>query len=88
MQKIGKFNAKISVIPNGLDFNFYDSMQRINSSLDALVKNFSAMDSKLLLKEFRDELLELVKQKGLYPYEYMSSFKRFFYDRLYFFLAF
>ena len=78
MQKIGKFNAKISVIPNGLDFNFYDSMQHINSSLDELVKNFSAMDSKLLLKEFRDELLELVKQKGLYPYEYMSSFKRFF----------
>ena len=78
MQKIVKFNAKISVIPNGLDLNFYDSMQRINSSLDALVKNFSAVDSKLLLKEFRDELLELVKQKGLYPYEYMSSFKRFF----------
>ena len=41
-----------------------------NSSLDALVKNLSEMDFKYLLQEFNGDLLELVKQKGVYPYEY------------------
>ena len=41
-----------------------------NSSLDALVKNLSEMGFKYLLQEFNGDLLELVKQKGVYPYEY------------------
>ena len=57
-------------------------MQFINSSLDALVKNVSDNDFKYLSQEFRGDLLELVKQKGVYPYEYMNSFKMFFYDKL------
>ena len=61
---------------------FIDSMQFINSSLDALVKNVSDNDFKYLSQEFRGDLLELVKQKGVYPYEYMNSFKMFFYDKL------
>ena len=27
-------------------------------------------------------MLELVKQKGMYPYEYMDSFKKFFHNKL------
>ena len=50
----------------------------MNSSLDALVKDLSKMDFKYLLQEISDDLLELVRQKGMYPYEYMESFKRFF----------
>ena len=42
---------------------FLDSMQFMNSSLDSLVNS--------------RELLRLVKQKGLYPYEYMDNFKKF-----------
>ena len=42
---------------------FLDSTQFINSSLDSLVNS--------------RELLRLVKQKGLYPYEYMHNFKKF-----------
>ena len=34
-------------------------------------------DFKYLVKEFGSENLELLKQKGAYPYEYMNSFKRF-----------
>ena len=34
------------------------------------------------MQEFSGELFELVKQKGVYPYEYMNSFKRFFDNRL------
>ena len=61
---------------------FIDSIQFMNSSLDALVKNLSANDFKYLLQEFSGDLLELVKQKGVYPYEYMNSFKRFSEDKL------
>ena len=48
----------------------------MNSSLDSLVKNLSDNDFKYLSEEFSGEFLELVKQKGVYPYEYMGSFKK------------
>ena len=57
---------------------FIDSMQFMNSSLNALVNNLSSCDFKYLSQEFSGDLLELVKQKGVYPYEYMDSFKKFF----------
>ena len=56
---------------------FIDSMQFMNFSLDKLVKNFSDEDFKYLVKEFGSENLELLKQKGAYPYEYMNSIERF-----------
>ena len=56
---------------------FIDSMQFMNSSLDKLVKNLSDEDFKYLVEEFGSENLELLKQKGAYPYEYMNSFERF-----------
>ena len=46
----------------------------INSSLDKLVKNLS--DFKYLNEVFSGEKLELVKKKGVYPYEYFDSFKK------------
>ena len=49
----------------------------MNSSLDKLVKNLSDEDFKYLVEEFGSENLELLKQKGVYPYEYMNSFERF-----------
>ena len=52
-------------------------MQFMNSSLDKLVKNFSDEDFKFLVEELGSENLELLKQKGDYPYEYINSFGRF-----------
>ena len=52
-------------------------MQFMNSSLDKLVKNLSDEDFKYLVEEFGSENLELLKQKGAYPYEYTISFARF-----------
>ena len=49
----------------------------MNSSLDSLVKNLSDNDFKYLSEEFSGEFLKLVKQKGVYPYEYMDCFKKF-----------
>ena len=61
---------------------FIDSMQFMNSSLDALVKNLSDNDFKYLSEEFSGEFLKLVKQKEVYPYGYLDTFKRFFEDKL------
>ena len=41
-----------------------------------LVKNLSATGFKYLSLEFSGELLELVKQIGVYLYQFMDSFKK------------
>ena len=72
MPEIGKFDVKIWVIPKGLEKHmaftinknlvFIDSMQFMNLSLDALVKNLSDNGFKYVLQEFSFILIELVKQ--------------------------
>ena len=52
-------------------------MQFMKSSLDKLVKNLSYSDFKYFTEEFGSKNLELLNQKGAYPYEHMDSFKRF-----------
>ena len=54
-----------------------DSMQFLNSSLDKLVKNLLDEDFRYLVEEFGSKNLELLKQKGACPYEYMNSFEKF-----------
>ena len=61
---------------------FIDSMQFMNSSLDALAKNLLDNDFKYLSQEFTGALLKLLKRKGVYPYEYMDSFKKLSEDKL------
>ena len=69
--------AKIHGIFLNKNILFIDSMQFKNSSLDNLVKNLSDKDFQYLVEELSSENLELLKQKGDYPYECMNSFKRF-----------
>ena len=52
-------------------------MQFMNSSLDSLVKNLVDGDFKYLSEEFSSLFFEVVKEKGIHPYEYMDSFKKF-----------
>ena len=54
----------------------------MNSSLEKLVKNLTDDDFKYLTEEFGSKNLVLLKQKDVYPYEYMDSFKRFDEERL------
>ena len=56
---------------------FKDSLKFMSSSLEALVNNLSKEDFKNILKYFTPEQLELIKQKGFYPYEYMDSIEKF-----------
>ena len=86
MQELAKFSLKINDIPNGLEkymsfninkkFIFIDSSQFISSSLDSLVKNFNKNDFKCLSQEFDNNILDLVKQKGFCPYDYISAFEK------------
>ena len=86
MQDLGKLNFKISVIPNGLEKNmnfstnnklsFIDNFQFLSSSLDKLVKNLGKDGFKYLTQECDSKVLDLVKQKRFYPYEYISESKK------------
>ena len=92
IREIGKFDEKVNVISNGLEkymgftinsnLVLVDSMQFMNASLDGLVKNLSDNNFKYSSQEFSGDLLELVKQKVVYPYEYMDSFYKFSEDKL------
>ena len=57
---------------------FLDSFQFLSSSLDSLVESLGKDDFKYLrTKNFDINVLDLVKQKGFYRYEYMSDFEKF-----------
>ena len=83
---------KISVTPNGSEkymaftinknLVFIDSMQFMNSSLNKLVRDLNDKNFKYLSEEFSGTKLKLVKEKGIYPYEYINSIKRFNEDEL------
>ena len=82
-----QFNLKINVIPNGLEkymgfsinnkLSFIHSFQFLRFSLDSLVKNWGKNDFKYLRQQFDNNVLDLVKQKRFYSYEYMTNFKNF-----------
>ena len=55
------------------NLGFMGSMQFMKSSLDLLVKNLMSEDLKYLSEEYSGELLKLVKEKGVYLYEYIGS---------------
>ena len=61
----------------GKNLVFIVSMQFMDFCLDKLVKNLSEENFKYLVEESGFENLEILKQKGAYPYDYMNSFKRF-----------
>ena len=50
-------------------------MKFMNSSLNKLDNNLPDKDFEYLIEEFGSKNLELLKQKGAYPYEYMDSLK-------------
>ena len=88
MKELSNFVVGIDVILCGLEkymafivnrwLVFIDSMQFMNSSFDALVGNLGSRDFKCLSEAFgNDEQFELPKCKGVYPYEWADSFKKF-----------
>ena len=91
MQEIGSIgksnNLSINCIPNNMEkymalmpgkhLVFLDSFQFMASSLERLAANLPTDAFKYTSQVFQDEKLALMKQKGVYPYDYMDSFGKF-----------
>ena len=77
----------INAIPNNMEkymafmlgnrLNFIDSFQFMSSGLDKLVSNLPDEAFKYTSEVFNNEKFSLMKKKGVYPYDYMDSFKKF-----------
>ena len=73
-QNIEKFMA----FRVGRHLSFIDSFQFLGSSLERLANNLEDGDFIYTKKYYTDpEKFNLVKRKGVYPYEYMDSFSKF-----------
>ena len=85
-EKGKKHQMNVNVIPNGMEkytaftmgqrLVFIDSFQFMSSSLASLTKSLATTDFKHLTHKF-GERTELMKRKGVYPYEYTDSFGRY-----------
>ena len=61
----------------GNHLTFIDSFQFMSSSLDKLVSNLPKDDLIYTYKVFKGKRLNLMSQKGVYPYDFMDSFEKF-----------
>ena len=81
----------INAIPNNMEkymafmlgnnLTFIDSFQFMSSSLDKLVSNLPKESFKYTLQQFKDNRFNLMIRKGVYPYDFMDSFNKF-YEKL------
>ena len=86
MQEPGKIKIKTNVKSNKPEkhmsftitnkLSFIDIFQFLSSSLDSLVKNLSKNGFEYQSQGIDNNVLDLVKQNGLYPYEYMSDLEK------------
>ena len=60
----------------GNHLTFIDSFQFMSSSLDKLVSNLPKDDLIYPSKALKGKRLDLMSQKGVYPYNYMDSFEK------------
>ena len=87
MQKLRKFNLEKNVIPNRLKkymsfslnnkLSFIDCFQFLMSSLGSLVKNLDKNGFRYLNQEIENNVLDLVRQEGFYPYEHIRNYEKF-----------
>ena len=86
-EKGEKQDLNINVIPNNIEkymafmlgnhLTFIDSFQFMSSSLDKLVSNLPKDNLIYTSKAFKGRRLDLMSQKGVYPYDFMDSFEKF-----------
>ena len=75
---VGQYtNKKGEVKDKTFKIVFKDSLKFTRSSIEALVNNLPKNGFKNISKYFKPEQVELIKQKGFYPYEYMNKEEKF-----------
>ena len=82
-----KCQMNINAIPNNMEkymafmlgnhLTFIDSFQFMSSSLEKLVCNLPKETLKYTSQRFKGDKFDLMIRKGVYPYDYMDSFKKF-----------
>ena len=82
-----KQDLNINAIPNNMEkymafmldnhLTFIDSFQFMSSSLDRLVSNLPKDYLIYTSQVFKGKRLNLMSQKGVYPYDFMDSFEKF-----------
>ena len=63
--------------PINHEIKFIDSFKFMSTSLDSLVNNLPETAFNNLKRYYTGDKFNLVKRKGVYPYEYMDSLERF-----------
>ena len=58
------------------DIRFIDSFKFMAASLDSLVKNLPKESFKNLTKFYKGKQLDLIKRKGVFPYDWFDSFDK------------
>ena len=75
--KIGEYtNKKGETVNKYFNIVFKDSMKFLLSSVEALVKNLPKEGFKNIEKYFKPEQVNLLKQKGFFPYDYMDDIEK------------
>ena len=74
--------VKLEEKPVERELRFIDTFRFMPSSLDALSKNLSAEQFKNLRKMYSDIRFDLLRRKGVFPYEYIDSVDRLNEDKL------
>ena len=75
---VGQYtNKKGEVKDKTFKIVFKDSLKFMSSSLGALVNNLPKDGFKNISKYYTSEEVELIKQKGFYPYEFMDTEEKF-----------
>ena len=92
MQEIGKFGLEVNVIPNnmekymsfslGKNIVFIDSIQFMASSLESLANNLSKDEFHQVGKRWKGEDFDLGTEKGIFPYEFLTSLEKLKVDKL------
>ncbi|CAB4004930.1 NYNRIN [Paramuricea clavata] len=87
MQGVAELGERIEVIANnmqkymsfrvGKQLVFIDSMQFMSSSLGDLVENLDNDRFKRMRCEWKGQELEMLLEKGVYPYEHMNCWEKF-----------
>ena len=82
-----KCQMNINAIPNNMEkymafmlgnnLTFIDSFQFMSSRLEKLVSNLPKETLKYTSQRFKGDKFDLMIRKGIYPYDYMDSFKKF-----------
>ena len=82
-----KCQMNINAIPNNMEkymafmlgnhLTFIDSFQFMSSGLEKLVSNLPRQPFKYTSQVFEGDEFDLMIKKGVYPYDYMDSFKKF-----------